>query len=84
MLSIFTIGAMMSIPLYSSIVDLRHTIRDSEQKTAELLVKNTETKNQLYELLDGAHLEGIAGQLGLILEKNPGYLELTADLATTL
>ncbi len=86
LLSVFTITAAASIPLYNSIVTLKHTIRGTEKRTAELLVKNAETKNQLYERKDGARLEAIAKELGLVLEKNPRYLELTPsdELATTL
>jgi hypothetical protein len=83
--SVFTAGAVISLFLYSSIVNLKHTIRDAEKKSAELLVQNTETKNELYELLDSERLEAVARDLGYVIEKNPAYLELSADaLATTL
>lgn len=84
-LSVFAAGAIMSLVLYSSIVNLRHTIRDAEQQTADLLVQNTESKNELYELLDREHLDRLAHELGYVLEKNPAYLELTPEpLAATL
>ena len=82
-LGVFVMGAIVGIPLYNDIVNFKHDIRDAEKRIAGLEVENAEIKNKLYETVDADRLQKSAGDLGLILEKSPGYLEIDSkNLAT--
>lgn len=68
-------GAAASIYFYSDIVELKDNVQNQEKTLQQLEVKNAELKNQLYTILDANKLKESAGTLGLILERDPNYLE---------
>jgi len=64
-------------------VDLRHSLSGGEKKLDALEVVNAELKNRLYGILDSNNLRLKSDELGLILEKNPLYIETEAQVAAT-
>ena len=79
-------GAYLNILVYNETTDLRHFLKENEKALEHLQVLNAELKNQLYAKLDAENIKKAAGELGLILEKNPTYLEAKSadDLVATL
>jgi len=81
--AVIFIGSFFSIRIYNVNVDLRHTLTREEKKLDELEVVNAELKNRLYGILDNNNLRVRADELGLILEKNPLYLETDEQVVAT-
>jgi len=78
-------GAIFSVSFYNKIVDLRYELRSQEFAIGEQAVRNAELKNSLYEVLDVERFESVALELGLVIERNPEYLETEViTVATTL
>ena len=77
--AVVLLWAYFSIIFYNDVVDLRHTIGAQEKLVDNLQVDNAELKNKLYLTLDVNNVAGLASESGLILDKNPGYLESKAS-----
>jgi len=78
-------GAFFSISLYNKIVDLKHKLTGLENELYDLEVGNAELKNNLFSLLDVNNMQNLISENGLILEKNPSYLEFkTNELASNM
>lgn len=78
-LALIAFGVYANISLYNSIVELRHELVKGEERLEQLEVESAELKNRLYALFDAAAMRKTAGEFGLILDKNPSYLELPSD-----
>jgi cell division protein FtsL len=72
-------SAIASVAMYVNTVDLRHELEDRQAYAQELTVYNVELKNQLYSLFDTDHMKVIAENAGLVLDKNPIYLQTPLD-----
>ena len=78
-------GAYFSIAIYNTTVNLKHLFKTREAELRHLQIINVELRNRLYALLDAHNLRTAAEALGLVLEKNPSYLETgTNNFATNL
>ncbi len=71
-------GGIFSILLYASTVELRYQVSIEHERAQQLEIENTEFKNQLYVLKDSLRDEEIALGLGLVLDRNPIYLEISS------
>ena len=80
---IILIGSFFSIQIYNTNVNLKHTLAREGKKLEQLEVINAELKNRLYGILDDNNLRIRTQDLGLILEKNPAYLETDIQVAAT-
>lgn len=82
---IVLVASLGVITFYNKIVDLKFQLSKQEQELEDLKVLNAELKNEVYSYLDVDNLSTIARALGLILDRNPTYLEMeTPDLARNL
>ncbi len=68
-------GVSVGIFLYSMTVDLRHEVAVLEGEIQSFKVRNAELKEGLYEILDARRLEALGVDFGLILDRNPRYVE---------
>lgn len=82
-LTIVFIGAIFSIQIYNANVDLKYSLSTQEKKLDQLEVINAELKDRLYDILDSNNLRSQAQELGLILEKNPLYLETESQVVAS-
>lgn len=78
-LALLAAGVYLNVSFYNSIVELRHEIVKQEKEWERLEVEGADLKNKVYGLFDAAVMKKTASELGLILDKNPSYLELSAD-----
>lgn len=84
-LAVILSWAVLSIFLYSAVVNLRFEITKAEKGLKDLRVSNAEFKNQLYGLLDAEILRAAAKEAGMVLDKKPVYINTVArDLAQNL
>lgn len=75
-LALVLIGlAVFSIYLYNQNVGLRHLISQNSRELQSQVVKNSDLKNQYYQVLSAKAVESVAREKGLVREKNPQYLE---------
>jgi|SRR3989344_5327722 len=72
-------GASLNIIFYSSTVDLKHKISNTEKEFHEFEVRNAELKNEIYSITNPKSFEFELLSDGLVLDKNPAYLELKKD-----
>lgn len=73
-------GVTAGISLYNTTVNLRHEATSLERNLTGLKLENAELKKELYSRLDEANLVGLGRASGLILDKNPKYLETAGDI----
>ena len=66
------------IVMYGMVVDFRHDLGVLQKDIQDAELQNVELKNSLYGIVDLDRLEERAKELGLIKERNPDYLSLTA------
>lgn len=59
--------------LYMQTVILKHDLTKKRNALEGLKVENAELKNNFYNLVDVGNLEQLAGELGLIQDKNPQW-----------
>ncbi len=59
--------------LYMQTVSLKHELAQKRDTLETLKVENAELKNNFYNLVDVNNLEKLAGELGLIQDKNPQW-----------
>jgi len=67
--------ALLSIYLYNGVVNIRHSMQSAEIGLQELETANADLKNELYRILDSENLQKLAGQLSLVKDNTPEYLE---------
>ncbi len=59
--------------LYMQTVSLKHDLAKKRDTLEALKVENAELKNNFYNLVDVNNLEALAGELGLVQDKNPQW-----------
>lgn len=59
--------------LYMQTVTLKHDLAKKRNTLEVLKVENAELKNNYYALTDVNNLEKLAGELGLVQDKNPQW-----------
>ena len=69
-------GGILYIREYNSLVDTRHYIDTSKDTIIETDKEISDLTNDLYALTDPVKLKESADELGLILEKNPKYINI--------
>ena len=74
---------MFYIYEYNHLVSLRHEIGVLEKEIISLQAKDSDLKNKLYALISPAKLELMGRQKGLVIEKNPDYLNIDTPWAST-
>lgn len=78
-------GAYLVILLYNETVDLRYAVANQEKELGLLQIQNAELKNKTYSVLSVANIAKTAGELGLVLDNKPTYVEPSrSDLANNL
>jgi len=68
------LGGIIYIFEYNALVDARFQLKTLKQDIVALQVANADFKNNLYTVIDPAHLESLAYDRSLVLERNPEYL----------
>lgn len=61
---------------YNELVGMRHNIRSMQKEIIHLESQNVDLKNDLYALVDPRELEKVALEMGFVLERRPGFLNL--------
>ncbi|MEK7611747.1 MAG: hypothetical protein AAB407_00120 [Patescibacteria group bacterium] len=84
LLGIVSIAGIGMIALYSMEVGARYDIRRIENAIQQETVHNAELKDELYSLLDRKNAAEYAASQGLVLEKNPEYLQVETPIAPSL
>jgi len=59
--------------LYMQTVISKHDLAKKRNSLETLKVENAELKNNFYTLVDVGNLEQLAGELGLVQDKNPQW-----------
>ncbi len=59
--------------LYMQTVTSKHDLAKKHSTLETLKVENAELKNNFYTLVDVGNLEQLAGELGLVQDKNPQW-----------
>ena len=59
--------------LYMQTVTSKHDLAKKRNTLEALKVENAELKNNFYTLVDIGNLEQLAGELGLVQDKNPQW-----------
>ncbi|MEX2033487.1 MAG: hypothetical protein WD889_02940 [Candidatus Colwellbacteria bacterium] len=59
--------------LYMQTVTSKHELAKKRNALETLKVENAELKNNFYTLVDVGNLEQLAGELGLVQDKNPQW-----------
>lgn len=59
--------------LYMQTVTSKHDLAKKHNTLETLKVENAELKNNFYTLVDVGNLEQLAGELGLVQDKNPQW-----------
>jgi cell division protein FtsL len=75
MFAVAIIGGMFYISQYNGVADNRYKIKELKLEIAEAEEQNVELKNNFYKIVDPTELEKMAGDHGLVLDKNPDYLD---------
>ncbi|MBI2506794.1 MAG: hypothetical protein HYY99_01825 [Candidatus Colwellbacteria bacterium] len=59
--------------LYMQTVSLKHDLAKKRNTLENLKVENADLKNNFYNTIDANNLEKLAGELGLVQDKNPQW-----------
>ena len=77
LITLLTIGlvavCLAVVFLYMQTVSLEHNLARKHNTLETLKVENAELKNNFYNLVDVGNLEKLAGELGLVQDKNPQW-----------
>ncbi len=74
LLTVGLVGVFLAIVfLYMQTVSLKHDLAKKHNTLETLKVENAELKNNFYNLVDVGNLEKLAGELGLVQDKNPQW-----------
>lgn len=67
---------MVGVVLFSylSLVNVKHDLSKTRDNLEVMKVQNAEFKNQYYQLTSAENLEKLAGEMGLVKDKNPGWV----------
>ncbi len=70
------LGVIWLILLYNTTVDLRHRFTTTKSAIQTIGTENSQMKDQVFSLLDKAHLEALAKERGLKEDRNPQFVTL--------
>lgn len=74
LLTVGLVGVFLAVVfLYMQTVSLKHDLAKKHNTLETLKVENAELKNNFYNLVDVGNLEKLAGELGLVQDKNPQW-----------
>ena len=71
---LFLSAGIVYIFSYNAVVDVRFEIQTFKEEIVEFQAKNADLKNAVYTIVDPSGLEELALNRGLILDRNPEYL----------
>ncbi|MFH1694669.1 MAG: hypothetical protein ABH880_02870 [Patescibacteria group bacterium] len=76
MYSFLVVGGMIAAVLvsYLSLVGVKHDLSKTRLALEDLKVGNAELKNDYYQLTSAENLEALASEMGLVKDKNPGWV----------
>jgi cell division protein FtsL len=71
----FGAGGMVLTALFSymSLVAVKHDLSETRLSLETAKVENAELKNQYFQLTNADSVEKLAGEMGLIQDRNPGW-----------
>ena len=72
--SVFIAVFLIGVFVYVNKVTLKHDVAKTQTNIERMKVENAELKNRYYEMLDAGNLERVAGELGLVQDKNPQWV----------
>jgi len=72
----FGMGAMICMVLvsYVYLVETRHGLSSVRSSMELAKIENAELKNQYFQLTNAESLERLAGEMGLVQDKNPEWV----------
>lgn len=66
-------GGIIYIYSYTVLVDSRYERDVLGKKIEDIVIMNVDAKNALYQIIHPTHLENVAKEYNLVLEKQPEY-----------
>ena len=73
--------ALGGLFFYNHAVSNNHELAQCKDVMREREVKNAELKSTLYALTDTQHMQDVAMRDGLIIERNPNYVQLQQEVS---
>ncbi|MBU2101203.1 hypothetical protein KKH05_00545 [Patescibacteria group bacterium] len=70
---VVTMVAMVVVS-YVSLVSAKHDLEKTRVSLESMKVENAELKNQYFEMTNVESLERFASEMGLVKDKNPGWV----------
>lgn len=72
----FGVGSMVCTVLvsYVFLVGTRHDLTSIRSSMESMKIENAELKNQYFQLTNAESLERLAGEMGLVQDKNPEWV----------
>lgn len=70
------VSVVWLVILYNQIVNLRHSISDSNSSFQKVQATNAELKDDMLSLFDDVGLQKLASEQGLVKEKKPEYQQV--------
>lgn len=68
------IASVIYISEYNAFVNARYELKVLKQDIVKLQEQNADLKNTYYQMTDSTHLEQLAAEYQLILDRQPKYL----------
>lgn len=69
-------GAVSLIVIYNQTVSLAHGTQETREALRATETANAELKERIFLLFDPAHVTAFAAERGLVIDKNPHYIEI--------
>ncbi|OGY57276.1 MAG: hypothetical protein A2Y84_00945 [Candidatus Colwellbacteria bacterium RBG_13_48_8] len=69
-------GSLIAVLVFSylNLVGLKHDLSGLRENSDDLKIENAELKSSYYQLTSTENLEELANNIGLVKDKNPGWL----------
>ncbi len=77
--AVVLVGGLVYIFEYNALVDARYEEQQLKQSIVQMQVKNADLKNNLYTITNPATLQKLAVASNLVLDRQPNYIESTAQ-----
>lgn len=74
--AVLSLGGLIYILEYNSLVDARFNVRAASKQIAEIQKTNSELQNQIFKITDLNNLKTEAEVQALVLEKTPRYVSI--------
>ncbi len=76
---VLLVSAVFYIYQYNLNVNLKHQLKLTEKKISEAEILNAQLKDDFYKTIEPTKLKSLLLEKGLVLEKEPQYLDLNKE-----